>query len=271
MNKVLADDHSYHLSLKKMAVAAKKDAVIFKHLAEPLANGIISIPNSWLDTNAFLIFGTMAATVLAWIICILLILKIRKLTIALGVLQNVVNVKSQPVFIYDTPTTTSEPPTSLENLILSEITWVHGVFIVCMSIIVILCICICVLWYKRPAKGTVLKLELTSGCQCVLIDLLSLPLCPSYYKFSSSTIKDISVTQFPNSQIIADWLPFSVIDKQSGKSINIPTVFSIGYLTNRKVTKILKQPFCAYLYINHQGIATLLKQGSLLEDLLEES
>lgn len=41
MDKVIADDHRYQLSLNKMAEAAKKDETIFKQLSEPLIDGLI--------------------------------------------------------------------------------------------------------------------------------------------------------------------------------------------------------------------------------------
>ena len=271
MNKVLADDKSYHLSLKKMATAAKKDAVIFKHLAEPLANGLVSIPKAWPDTNAFLIFGTMAATVLAWIVCIILVIKLRKMSIALSVMQQVVHVKSQtlPMLVYQKPSVSTEKPVSLEQLILSEISWVHGVFILCMCIIFILIVFLCILLYKKRSRGTILHLEVTSGCHCVMVPIMSLPLCPSYYKFSNPTITDISVTSFPSCRLTADWQPFTVVDKQSGKSINVPNSVNIGMMANRKLKKILRQPFCVYLYISHDGVSTLLKQSSLLDEILD--
>ena len=118
MNKVLAADQNYHLSLRKMAKAAKKDEVIFKHLAEPLANGIISIPQAWPDTNAILIFCTMGATVLALVIGICAFLKLRKLSMALIVLQQVTNVKSQtaPSFVYESVRSTPKvEPISIEQ------------------------------------------------------------------------------------------------------------------------------------------------------------
>ncbi|KAK3100591.1 hypothetical protein FSP39_022245 [Pinctada imbricata] len=271
MNNILADDHKYHLSLKKMAEATKKDAIIFKHLAEPLANGIITIPNAWPDTNTFLIFGTMTATARSWVLCIFALYKLRSLTVAMGVLQNVVPARSQtlPVFIYKNPLVTTEAPMSLEKLMLSEISWVHGVFIACICIILFLMACIFFLWYKKPSKGTVLLLEVTSGYNCVLIPLIKLPLCPSYYNFSSPKIEDISVTSFPSLKITAVWQPFTVVDKQSGKSISIPNSVSISYIKYRRVTKILSEPFCAYLYISHHGHSTILPQQSSIQEMLD--
>ena len=203
--------------------------------------------------------------------CIISVIKLRKMSIALSVMQQVVHVKSQiiPMLVFQKPSVSTEKPMSLEQLILSEISWVHGVFIRCMCIIFIFIVFLCILLYKRRSRGTILHLEVTSGCHCVMVPIMSLPLCPSYYKFSNPTITDISVTSFPSCRLTADWQPFTVVDKQSGKSINVPNSENIGMMANRKLKKILRQPFCVYLYISHDGVSTLLKQSSLLDEILD--
>lgn len=51
-SNVLVDDRSYHFSLRKLAKAARKDAVAFKSLTEPLLNGNIVLDSDWLDTKS---------------------------------------------------------------------------------------------------------------------------------------------------------------------------------------------------------------------------
>ena len=41
--KFLSDDTKYHLSLKKITGATKKDSMVFQTLAEPLLEGLINI------------------------------------------------------------------------------------------------------------------------------------------------------------------------------------------------------------------------------------
>ena len=92
---------------------------------------------------------------------------------------------------------------SLEQLLVSDISWVHGVIIVLIAIILIGCIGVYVLFRKRPSKQTILQLELTSGGECVIVPLIHLPLCPSYYKFTHPEIRDILVSEFPSFNLIA--------------------------------------------------------------------
>lgn len=271
MDKVIADDHRYQLSLNKMAEAAKKDETIFKQLSEPLIDGLINIPSSWPDTNAILIFTTMGGTVVSLIFCVLALIKLRKLKIELLILQQVAQANSQtiPSFIYQAKTTAPvlKAPVSIEKLLISEISWIHAVFTVGFIIIIILCIIIFYLWRSRPSKETILQLEITSGGKCAIIPLLTLPLCPSYYKFQSPVIRNLTTSpNFLNFKLYADWDQFDVIDKQSSKTIQIPKVITLNWLNHSNVTKILKQPYCAYVMVTHQGFNTIITPSSLSQN-----
>ena len=50
-SSIIANDQIAHLSLQKMAEAAKKEQKVFKSLAEPLIDGLIDIAPSWPTTN----------------------------------------------------------------------------------------------------------------------------------------------------------------------------------------------------------------------------
>lgn len=208
------------------------------------------IPSSWPDTNAILIFTTMGGTLVSLIFCVLALIKLRKLKSELLILQQVAQANSQtiPLFIYQAKTTASvlKAPVSFEELLISEISWIHAVFTVGFIIIIILCIIIIYLWRARPSKETILQLEITSGGKCATIPLLTLPLCPSYYKFQSPVIRNLTTSpNFLNFKLFADWDQFDVIDKQSSKTIQIPKVITLNWLNHSNVTKILKQPYCA--------------------------
>lgn len=214
------------------------------------------IPSSLPDTNAILIFTTMGGTLVSLIFCVLALIKLRKLKIELLILQQVAQANSQliPLFIYQAKTTAPvlKAPVSFEELLISEISWIHAVFTVGFIIIIILCIIIIYLWRARPSKETSLQLEITSGGKCATIPLLTLPLCPSYYKFQSPVIRNLTTSpNFLNFKLFADWDQFDVIDKQSSKTIQIPKVFTLIWLNHSNVTKILKQPYCAYVMVTH--------------------
>lgn len=256
-----------------MAEAAKKYERIFKQLSEPLIDGLINIPSSWPDTNAILIFTTMGGTVVSLIFCVFALIKLRKLKIELLILQQVAQANSQtiPSFIYQAKTTAPvlKAPVSIEELFISEISWIHAVFTVSFIIIIILCIIIFYLWRSRPSKETVLQLEITSGGKCAIIPLLTLPLCPTYYKFQSPAFRNLTTSpNFLNFKLFADWDQFDVIDKQSSKTIQIPKVITLNWLNHSNVTKILKQSYCAYVMVTHQGFNTIITPSILRSRLL---
>lgn len=225
------------------------------------------IPSSWPDTNAILIFTTMRGTLVSLIFCVLALIKLRKLKSELLILQQVAQANSQtiPLFIYQAKTTAPvlKAPVSFEELLISEISWIHAVFTVGFIIIIILCIIIIYIWRARPSKETILQLEITSGGKCATIPLLTLPLCPSYYKFQSPVIRNLTTSpNFLNFNFFADWDQFDVIDKQSSKTIQIPKVITLNWLNHSNVTNILKQPYCAYVMVTHQGFNTIITPSS---------
>ena len=56
ISNILAADTKAHLSLSKMASTAKKDAIIFQNLAEPLLDGQIKLNPDWPSTDNILLY-----------------------------------------------------------------------------------------------------------------------------------------------------------------------------------------------------------------------
>ena len=142
---------------------------------------------------------------------------------------------------------------------------VHGIFAFLITLVIIQCIFIVCPWYKRPSKQTILNLDLTLRADGIVILLIKLPLFLSYYTFKHPYIKEL----FPSHRLIAYWSPFVVKDNQSSKTVSIHNQISVNYFTHMKFVKILKQPFCAYLYVHHQGFSTLVPQTYDVDDIVE--
>lgn len=257
---------NYHLFQPIMINLTNKNVYDVKQLVEPPRHELIAFSNSWAVTT----LATMDVT--ATVLSIVSFSQFKHMHIQLFILHLIAKANSEnlPSFIYHTETTTDVNGLfSLEDAILSEISWVHGIFAFLIILVIIQCIIIVCLWRKRPSKHTVLNLELTSGADCVIIPLIKLPLCPSYYTFKHPYIRDIGVSDFPSNRLIADWSPFVVKDNQSSKTVSIPNQISVNYFTHKKLVKILKQPYCAYLYVHHQGFSTLVPQTYDADDILE--
>lgn len=186
---------------------------------------------------------------------------------------NVISVHSQspPSFIYHkaTPASDIKASSSLENVFKSELSWIHAILVICFIIMFIQLIVIYFLYKSKPSKNTKVILELTSGGECVTIPLLTLPLCPSYYLIQKQIIHNLSASNFTSRQLKADWSPFEIIYKLSNKSITVPSQIPVNYLKYRKLLKILKQPFCAYVMVTHQGFSTVIQDQVDSCDMLD--
>ncbi|VDI10850.1 Hypothetical predicted protein [Mytilus galloprovincialis] len=109
-------------------------------------------------------------------------------------------------------------------------------------------------------RCTSLVLEVTCGGDCVVIPILDLSLCPSYYGFSRPSVLDLTVASFPSCKMFAVWSSFEVTNKLTQKFVKIPTTLTLSFLQSYRIKKVLAQPFNAYIYVTHQGFATMLSQ-----------
>ncbi|CAG2214442.1 unnamed protein product [Mytilus edulis] len=114
-------------------------------------------------------------------------------------------------------------------------------------------------WPKHN-RCTSLVLEVTCGGDCVVIPILDLSLCPSYYGFSRPSVLDLTVASFPSCKMLAVWSSFEVTNKLTQKFVKIPTTLTLSFLQSYRIKKVLAQPFNAYIYVTHQGFATMLSQ-----------
>lgn len=264
-NQVLVNDAKSHLNLTKMVQATIKEKKIFQHLAEPLIDGEIDITPPWPSTNDILTMVAISIAVLALACSILLFCKLRKMHIALMLLQSVQQVKSEvatnPSFnlVYNRLTTTApETAESSNSWLKDEFSLLHASVISGILCFILIIIIFMWLYRRKYKKHTFLALELTSGGDCVLLPIMHLSLCPSYYDIPTPNIGDISISPFPYNKVYANWLHFGITDKRTEKTIFVPIVISTNIFTGYKITQILKQPFSAYVVLIHHNYAHAL-------------
>ena len=254
---IIANDHKMHLSLKKIAVAVKKDQKVFHNLAEPILDGLIGVPQTWPDFSAILGFSAIAISIFAIVLCIITFCKVKKLATSLLVLQQVQNAVSTtvPSFIFhiDTPTTSS-----YSNFFTTEFSWIHASVIIGTIVFVLILIVLFLLLKYKSRKCTILALELTSGGKCVIVPIMNLSLCPSYYQLSKPHIRDVSLGRLPSRSLIVTWSPFHIVDKRSKVSVPVPSTFGLNILNYLKCRQILLQPFSAYVVVIHNNYAFYL-------------
>ncbi|CAC5380459.1 unnamed protein product [Mytilus coruscus] len=267
MSKILAVDAKTHLSLKKIAVAAKKDKMIFKTLTEPLLSGDISLQSSWLDTNTIVSFCSLGIAILSLFAFVFLFCKTRKIAMTMTIMQQMSHTNSQsvPSFIYVKPTQLPQMEQDdimnrVKSFFSSEFSWEHASVILSILVLIFLLFVICYLYKSKHNRCTSLVLEVTCGGNCVVIPILDLSLCPSYYEFSRPSVLDLTVASFPSCKMFAVWSSFEVTNKLTQKFVMIPTTLTLSFLQSYRIKKVLAQPFKAYIYVTHQGFATMLSQ-----------
>ena len=257
-NQFLAADQKAHLNLSKMVQVAKKDQVIFKSLAEPLLEGNIEISSSWPNTSDILNIVAIGLAILAIFGVIFTIFKVRKLLVIITVLQQVNSAKSEPLpsFIYKTLQSTTPPPSEFD-LMLENFSWNHASvlissLVICMLLVIVLKQC----YSKRKLQCTQIVFELTNGGECVLIPVLSLPLCPSFWKLvPPSEIHEISVHfSLFSSKMFINWTGFSVTNIKGTRTINVKTEIKLDVFTAYKAKRITQQPFDAHILVSHHGL-----------------
>ncbi len=251
---ILAKDTKAHLSLKRMAESAKKDQMIFQSLSEPILDGQISIPSSWFDTSSVIAIVSSSISAISILLAIWIFFKIRTLSAAIMLMTHAAPVKSilPPAFDYNqyTSTTQSTPTFVITSLVDYHVSILLGFITVLLLILLIL---LAVQLHTNKCNGLVL--ELTTGPECVTIPIMSLTLCPAYWDINPPAAIDnlqVSGTIFPS--LTLDWPEFLLTNKLTNRSIHVPTTIRISYLAARKLRRMFRQPFTAYVLIAHQGL-----------------
>jgi hypothetical protein len=165
MSKLFAKDVKESLNLKKMAERTKKDQVIFSTLAESLADGEITIDEEgWPKKEDVM---TLMAGGINIIVIIWLIYKVRILSAAILVSTRLPQVSSLRLQ-YTLPITTT--PSSWSDILNQNLKWDQGVFIISFLTFGGLLGLLYSHFMKRP-RNTRICLEITTGFQCVLLDI----------------------------------------------------------------------------------------------------
>lgn len=258
MLNVIADDSKAHLSLAKMAIAAKNDSLIFQSLTEPLLDGLITLNSKWPSTENILVYTSLAAIVILTIVLLGTMLKVRKLIIIVTTLQNAKRcsafVTDVPSFVYTHKPSVPEPSSPFSiDLSLDQM----NLIILCVISCVILAI---LLKYFRSKVNAQLCLEISCGKQCVLIDVLHLPLCPSSVEIHTpNSISNLEVRGslcYPTLYVV--WPNFFIKNKLNDNIIYVEAEIPIGWSQARGLSNILRRPFLVQLYKKHKGFLTPL-------------
>jgi len=254
---LIAQDQKLHLSLKRIAKAAKEDKKIFTTLSEPLLDGEIEIDNSWPDTNGIISVISLSLSILLTIACVTLFNKVRALTTALILLQ-----KSPPTYSFVTPQT---PPTfhyiqSQEtttrqhfNFILSaQLSQWPSVVLAALTVLSFVAAIHYIYQLVTSNHHTKVLLEISNGIRCITIPIVHLPLCPSDWDISSpQNISNLRITGTFFTTFHAEWTAFSIVNTHTKQIIEIPLAVKVNPVKARLLRNMFKSPFTSYILVAH--------------------
>ena len=175
MSKIWADDTKYSLNLKKMTKRAKKDKVIFSNIAKSLIEGEVDInDDSWPKKQDIISITALILSSINIVAIIWIIYKVRILCAALLLSKEIPHVNGLQLQ-YTMPSTTASP--SWTTVLSETLRWEHALFILSLIGTTLQ------LYknFKEGPKNTRICVEITTGLQCVIVEVFSLPLCPSYF------------------------------------------------------------------------------------------
>ncbi|XP_069107346.1 uncharacterized protein, partial [Argopecten irradians] len=266
--EALANDQKYHLSLKKIVKKAQKGETVFKSLSESMLDSTLSAVNTnWPDTSGIvsLVAGVLSGTAIFISICTYR--KYRILSAA------VLLTKPNTVSAFTLPPTANIPNFHYKPL--PEITtmsmftdhvynslqtpWPYVTLSFLTTAFVL--ISIYFIWSKFKASNkTSIHVELTTGSECVLITVASLPLCPDNWTITPPIdITSIQVTGKIFPVIHFHWSEFSVIHNHTKHRIYPKHKLHVSHIKAHKIARIVKQPYAAYILLSHHGYFHILK------------
>ena len=101
--------------------------------------------------------------------------------------------------------------------------------------------------FKRKSK---ICLEITSEHSCILIDVIQLPMCPSFYEINIPTsISDLEVKgDWYSPKLHVKWPEFTIKDSKSSTIKTIKSELCITFWQAFKLKSILKDTFfCVFV------------------------
>lgn len=110
------------------------------------------------------------------------------------------------------------------------------------------------------AKISKIVLELTNGHECILIPVLNLPLCFSFWKICPpSKIYEIDVYVHPfSSKMQIHWTDFNVTNISGTRTIHVKSTFPLNFFAALEAKKITQQPFDIQVFYHSSWLASVI-------------
>lgn len=110
--------------------------------------------------------------------------------------------------------------------------------------------------YPRNQHRATLCLELAAGKDCVLLDVMILPLCPSNLDIQTpNDIRNFQInTSFCSSKLSVSWPNFIIKNKINETVLYVDGDIPVAIYKVPKLKKILQKTFLVQLYTRFQGL-----------------
>jgi hypothetical protein len=184
-------------------------------------------------------------------------LRLKRLTTMVLILYQGRSVKASPfklpTFNFDlvnSPTVHTNTTTFTPEMIMAV------TIVVLQAVLVFSLISLVILLYKRYHNHTTnLMMDLTNGCQSIMIKLAQLPVCASSLRIIYPTeISDIELKGCLVSTLKFPLLNLKVVNILNEQIIPIPATVRLLPHQARSVNTLMNKPFTAHLLIQHCGM-----------------
>ncbi len=269
LDKILAQDKKAHLSLSRLVARTKARKVAYATLADPILDGSTEAELSWPTFDSIMSISGVVLASAATLACIYMFLRLRTIY-AMMVLVQTARAKADdnlPRFRYNMPSTTPYNPLKVfEDLEFSIDHSLITAFVVQSVLLLILMLCIVYQMYrKRYRHSSTVLLEITTGSQCVFVPIVNLTKCITHYQIQApSSVSNLQLFGSLRPQLYVDLQDMIICDISLNKDIPIQPAYQISLTTAWKLRKMLKQPFCAYIVVEHYGYLLPTPESSKL-------
>ena len=157
-----------------------------------------------------------------------------------------------PSFIYKhlTQTTSSE---NIQNIFNTQCNWWPFVLLSAITAITLMALVIHLYRKLNNNNHTQILLEITNGLSCVVVPIVTLPLCPTDWDIIiPDNLSNMRISGTCFARLHAQWPGFSITGINTKHVIPIPEDITIIFYTALKLRKIFKTPFFCHILLTHQ-------------------
>ncbi len=253
------------LNLKHMVERMKNKKPIYSSLSESLLGGEWLREDSfdWLNWRNLVSFASIGLSIFSLFLILAFGTKLRALKISILALQSahlVDGADSSKNFVYLQPDD-QDSITSIPEPINLVLTFDIGIYCAIGATLLtfLLIAFLCRKWRSRSHSSV--YLEITSGKRCMKFLVLRINECPKFLHFRASEQFDsLSIVKGLQPKLKCNWHDLRISTFNSNISFVPPGRLTVSLLDIQKVKEILQSNFCAFLKVEHNGLATYVTQ-----------